>query len=185
MNRQDAEDAKRRLDSLAIVASWRFVFVYFGLALLIPFARGRAGTTAERPARVGVVLAAVGLVADVLWLVQAFGGKMPLLEVPAFSMVISIAAYGAAVALQVYFWVALTRSPAPRPGWSAAFHGLVAVSVTLWVMRIALPFPLYRELFIGTALGTTLSVVRFLVTTGAIAYGGFRLVRGLVRSPRG
>lgn len=134
-----------------------------GFALLVPFALGRRGTPAHGAVRVAVVLAALGLSFDLLWSLELLGSVDLLRSHGAIETAVGVVSYAVAVGLQLAFWRALVRSGGGRPGWSVAFHALVAVSLSTWLLRMFLPFAVYRDLFLGTALGTALSAVRFVV----------------------
>lgn len=134
-----------------------------GFALLVPFALGRRRTPAHGAVRVAVVLAALGLCFDLLWSLELLGGVDLLRSHAAIETAVGVVSYAVAVGLQLAFWRALVLSGGGRPGWSVAFHALVAVGVSTWLLRTLLPFAVYRDLFLGTALGTALSAVRFVV----------------------
>lgn len=134
-----------------------------GFALLVPFALGRRGTPAHGAVRVAVVLAALGLSFNLLWSLELLGSVNLLRSHGAIRTAVGVVSYAVAVGLQLAFWRALVRSGGGRPGWSVAFHALVAVSLSTWLLRMFLPFAVYRDLFLGTALGTALSAVRFVV----------------------
>lgn len=143
-------------------ASTAFNFVWIscsviGLALLIPFSRGRRGTMAGGPASAAIVLAAAGIAVEVLFLLpdlSIFSGD--------FGRLLGLASISFALAFDIVFWLAISRSTSGLASWLAPIYfTLRGFGVLASLPSVALDFETYRRLFLEDGLGTIIGWVRW------------------------
>src|SRR6185436_9769110 len=108
------------------------------LAAVVPFSDGRKGTAAESPARALLMLLAVGFLLQVLQAIPELGGPH-LFPDRGFQRAFSLAQELVFVAAEVCLWMALMRSLAQPPSWSAAFYALLALGAALGALNLVLP----------------------------------------------
>lgn len=132
------------------------------LALVIPFARGRRGTAAAGVAQAVVVLTAINLVVDLVQMLPVVGGPN-LLEFAydsAFFRVWYAAQYGMFVAVDLCFWLAITRSTKRVPqAFNPLFYVLLGAGVLIAMPRLFIPMTEYYEV-LGGALGQLMELLR-------------------------
>lgn len=135
------------------------------LVLLVPFARGRAGTRAAGVARAAVILSAISIVLDAVQTLSGlaganlfgFGTRSPLAQ--AFALLVQ----GLFVGGEICFWLAVTRSLALAPvALSATFYALFAFTTLFGVAGVVLPFETFRALVLEGDRGAVLGWLRLL-----------------------